>query len=79
VLEAVAGHALDAVLPGAHALLEGLKIAEGMQAPAANIEQVADANGEIRNVPVIAPKVASTVQTRVKTQDLDREHTPGRR
>ncbi|SDG92417.1 Type IV secretion-system coupling protein DNA-binding domain-containing protein [Paraburkholderia phenazinium] len=72
--EAAAGPVLEALIPGGHALMEMLKLAEGAQAPAKNVENVIDSQtGEIRTVTVEAPKKLVTTQRQVPVRRPENE------
>ena len=76
LLEAVAGQVAEAVIPGGHLVLEGLKLAEGAQGPAKNVENVIDnQTGEVRTVTVVAPKkqITTVRQVSVRTQAPENE------
>lgn len=76
LLEAVAGQVVEAVIPGGHLVLEGLKLAEGAQGPAKNVENMIDnQTGEVRTVTVVAPKkqITTVRQVSVRTQAPENE------
>ncbi|MDN7536807.1 type IV secretory system conjugative DNA transfer family protein [Burkholderia cenocepacia] len=76
LLEAVAGQVAEAVIPGGHLVMEGLKLAEGAQGPAKNVENVIDnQTGEVRTVTVVAPKkqITTVRQVAVRTQAPENE------
>ncbi|WP_186083085.1 type IV secretory system conjugative DNA transfer family protein [Burkholderia gladioli] len=79
LLEAVAGTVAEAVIPGGHLVLEGLKLAEGAQGPAKNVENVIDnQTGEVRTVTVVAPKKQITTVRQVPVRTQAQENEPER-
>lgn len=79
LLEAVAGQVAEAVIPGGQLVMEALKIAEGAQAPAKNVENVIDnQTGEVRQVTVVAPKKQISVVRQVLARTQTPENEPER-
>lgn len=79
LLEAVAGQVAEAVIPGGHLVMEALKIAEGAQALAKNVENVIDnQTGEVRQVTVVAPKKQIIIVRQVPARTQTPESEPER-
>ncbi|MCA8148096.1 type IV secretory system conjugative DNA transfer family protein [Burkholderia vietnamiensis] len=79
LLEAVAGQVAEAIVPGGHLVMEALKIAEGAQAPAKNVENVIDnQTGEVRQVTVVAPKKQISIVRQVPARTQTPESEPER-
>ncbi|WP_186193976.1 type IV secretory system conjugative DNA transfer family protein [Burkholderia gladioli] len=79
LLEAVAGQVAEAIVPGGHLVMEALKIAEGVQAPAKNVENVIDnQTGEVRQVTVVAPKKQISIVRQVPARTQTPESEPER-